>query len=362
AQEIEQYTFQISENDEAITELAKLVDRHANELGRLEIAQRNLLADLAAAEAERRHAKQRLTESRATASAIEDELNSTRETCRSAEQATKSLAGQILVTRQELEELESESAEIEETLSETQAALQWAIEAVTTASIDLARTEQKHEALVASTRQLRRDQAGRESAVDDAKAGADAGYSRLADLTKRIGETIAELATVQQEADAQEKRLLELASQADTVRQSNREINRASEAAIKAAAEASEALHSITSRRDSSLHRRTTLAERIQEDYQIDLENDQPPEELSEIENRVAMDEEINRLRDQLQRTSSVNMEALAELEGLQERYDHLNGQYEDLSAAKDSLQRIIGRINADSRRLFLDTLEAIRQ
>ena len=54
-------------------------------------------------------------------------------------------------------------------------------------------------------------------------------------------------------------------------------------------------------------------------------------------------------------------MEALEELEGLQQRYDQLHGQYQDLTAAKDSLQRIIGRINADSRRLFLDTLEAIR-
>ena len=68
------------------------------------------------------------------------------------------------------------------------------------------------------------------------------------------------------------------------------------------------------------------------------------------------------RLRVSLQRTSNVNMEALEELEGLQARYDELHSQYQDLTAAKDSLQRIIGRINADSRRLFLDTLEAIRQ
>ncbi|MFG0253672.1 MAG: chromosome segregation protein SMC, partial [Rhodopirellula sp. JB053] len=43
-------------------------------------------------------------------------------------------------------------------------------------------------------------------------------------------------------------------------------------------------------------------------------------------------------------------------------RYDELHGQYQDLTAAKDSLQRVIARINSDSRRLFLDTLEAIRQ
>ncbi|MEZ6089889.1 MAG: hypothetical protein R3C05_18040 [Pirellulaceae bacterium] len=38
-----------------------------------------------------------------------------------------------------------------------------------------------------------------------------------------------------------------------------------------------------------------------------------------------------------------------------------LHGQYQDLTAAKASLERIVNKINADSRRLFMDTLEAIR-
>ena len=55
-------------------------------------------------------------------------------------------------------------------------------------------------------------------------------------------------------------------------------------------------------------------------------------------------------------------MAALQELDELQQRYDYLNGQYEDLVAAKESLQRIIQKINQDSRRLFSETLEVIRQ
>jgi chromosome segregation protein len=362
AEEIEHYTFQISENDEAITELAKLVDTHARELGRLEIAHRNWVTELAAAEAERRHAGERLAGCQATHDAIAAELNETQKEQSQAEMQSRQLAVQIVTGRKEIEVLESDAAEIEETLSETQQALQTAIGAVMTISVEVARAEQKHEALAATIDQQRHDQIEREAAVADAKAGADSGYARLADLRKRIEETVSELQSLQETSDRQEKELHTLAESAEVVRQSSREIAKASEIAIKNAAKASEAVHSITGRRDSAKLRLVTLAERIKEDYQIDLEHDQPPEELAEIENRVAMDEEINRLREQLQRTSHVNMEALAELEGLQERYDHLSGQYEDLSAAKDSLQRIIGRINADSRRLFLDTLEAIRQ
>ena len=121
-------------------------------------------------------------------------------------------------------------------------------------------------------------------------------------------------------------------------------------------------MHLITASRDNIKLRRETLVDRLIEDYEIDLRGTDPPEDLQEVDDREAAEAEITQLRSQLQRTSSVNMEALEELDGLQTRYDELHAQYQDLTAAKDSLQRIIGRINADSRRLFLDTLEAIRQ
>jgi chromosome segregation protein len=56
-----------------------------------------------------------------------------------------------------------------------------------------------------------------------------------------------------------------------------------------------------------------------------------------------------------------VNLEALEELEQLEARYATLSGQHKDLSDAKNSLVRIIEKINADSRRLFADTLQTVR-
>ncbi len=54
-------------------------------------------------------------------------------------------------------------------------------------------------------------------------------------------------------------------------------------------------------------------------------------------------------------------MEALNELDDLETRYESLSGQYQDLVQAKEALERIIQRINVDSRRLFSETLENIR-
>ena len=56
-----------------------------------------------------------------------------------------------------------------------------------------------------------------------------------------------------------------------------------------------------------------------------------------------------------------MNLDALEELESLESRFKTLSDQYHDLTAAKASLEKIIDRINTDSRRLFAETLETVR-
>ncbi len=54
-------------------------------------------------------------------------------------------------------------------------------------------------------------------------------------------------------------------------------------------------------------------------------------------------------------------MDALEELNELESRHTTLGDQYRDLVEAKENLEKIIHKINADSRRLFTETLDAIR-
>jgi chromosome segregation protein len=73
------------------------------------------------------------------------------------------------------------------------------------------------------------------------------------------------------------------------------------------------------------------------------------------------VEREIAQLRDQINGIGAVNLEALDELEQLETRFGALSGQYRDLVDAKASLERIVQRINVDSRQLFLATLEMVR-
>ncbi len=126
-------------------------------------------------------------------------------------------------------------------------------------------------------------------------------------------------------------------------------------------------------------HERQTLAERMHDDYGINLEQAESREQAAESQqsnsedllpapcsplpalDREAVEQEIGQLREQINNIGAINLEALDELEQIETRFEKLSGQYRDLVEAKASLERIVQRINVDSRQLFLTTLETIR-
>jgi chromosome segregation protein len=109
------------------------------------------------------------------------------------------------------------------------------------------------------------------------------------------------------------------------------------------------------------VHQRTTLADRLREDYAVELsELEQTPTD-EELHQREAVEHEIADLRRKINLMGGVNLDALAELDELETRHAHLSAQHQDLSEAKTALENIIERINADSRRLFAETLETVR-
>jgi chromosome segregation protein len=110
-------------------------------------------------------------------------------------------------------------------------------------------------------------------------------------------------------------------------------------------------------------HERQTLAERMQDDYGIEIGNFEgsTDQTTGSAPDREATEQEITKLRDQINNIGAINLEALDELEQIETRFEKLSGQYRDLVEAKASLERIVQRINIESRQLFLTTLETIR-
>ena len=128
------------------------------------------------------------------------------------------------------------------------------------------------------------------------------------------------------------------------------------------------AVHDLQSRRDG-------IAARISEDYGIDLGTLSQDSDESIRANRRAdspalespvldpaeAQKDIEELKRKLARLGSVNMEALEELARVEAEFDVLRDQHEDLNSARKSLEDVIDAINADSRKLFTETLSTVR-
>ena len=77
---------------------------------------------------------------------------------------------------------------------------------------------------------------------------------------------------------------------------------------------------------------------------------------------RPELEGRVNRLRKQLKLMGAVNTDSLRDLEMQETRYTQLAAQLQDLIEAKQTLEDIIRKINAESRRLFQETFETIRK
>jgi chromosome segregation protein len=124
--------------------------------------------------------------------------------------------------------------------------------------------------------------------------------------------------------------------------------------------------HKLEASVERASFERITLCERLKEDYGIELSQTAitaDPEATSGKPPlaRDAVEREIAELRQQIGQLGAVNVDALDELDEIEGRFAHLSGQYQDLVEAKASLERIVQRINVDSKQLFVATLETVR-
>lgn len=197
--------------------------------------------------------------------------------------------------------------------------------------------------------QLESDAATRKTATENIES-AQQTLSELKVQQESLVDELARLTKQRTEADTERRSvMMELTGQRDSLRL------------------AEEKAHQAKLQIDQMSMQRQQLAERLQEDYGIEIASadlDATLTSLTEedLEQRDQIDSEISDLRKKLGQIGSVNLDALAELEDLESRYLKMDGQYQDLVQAKETLEKIIVRINADSRKLFVETLEAIRQ
>lgn len=227
--------------------------------------------------------------------------------------------------------------------------------------VELAKSEERLRNLEARLQQYEQAQQERNRELREVEQALAEATAKLQQCQQAIlaGESeVAELYLVKERLNARSRDILQ---HRQTLGEKRREIADKLQSLRRRLQRMDETIHAEELRANGIRHQQTGLAERVREDYGIELTQLQQPGE-HEARPRDEVREEIEELRRKINHLGNVNLEALSELEDLEGRYETLKGQYDDLSTAKSSLEKIIERIDADSRKLFAATFESIRE
>jgi chromosome segregation protein len=125
-------------------------------------------------------------------------------------------------------------------------------------------------------------------------------------------------------------------------------------------AQAEEQIHEVKLQLGQLSVKDEDLTQRVAEELQIDLPQAYNDFEQSDIDwNQVR--EEIALLRGKIERLGNVNVDAIDEQEELEQRFEFLSEQAEDLNKSKTQLEQLIAKINRESVDKFRITFEEVR-
>ena len=359
-----------------LAELEAQIATRENECRRLDALVTEGESEVQAGAAELRQLNEQLARERSAAGAAEErhaqlerQITSVRAELSAAADEHERATHQLAEARAQLHQVEATVVELESSVQESaqqasqleQVRQRFSREAGAT-KIEVVKSEQRLSHLRAQKNQLERDQQERGRALADGRSHLEICLERLRDAERNIlrAESVVAELFLRKEAFAAEA--VRHSQQRDHWREQKGQLGAEAQRVRSSIRKLETKLHETELAAGEVRHERTTLADRLREDYNIELgelEHEPTPEELHQ---REEVDREIADLRNKLNSIGGVNLDALAELEELEQRFASLSAQHKDLSDAKGSLESIISRINADSRRLFSDTLEVVRE
>jgi chromosome segregation protein len=315
--------------------------------------------------------RSRITQHRERREGLHEEVTSNRDQISGVEQEIAELDVAWHRARDQAEEaerqvhaLQARVAEADREIHARDAQRQQRQVEFTAAKVALAKVEERLTALRARNAQARADLEQRRQEQRQAEEHLGAVRARLRESQRTRLAASAALAQHYLDKEAAEQRLAGQAAERDRRRQERLSLAEQAQAARTAWQAQQEQAHARELEVSDLRHRRDGLVGRLREDYQLDLAElyqARAQEIASASLDVAAANQEIEELRRKLSRLGSVNLDSLKELAELEARAASLQTQFDDLTAAKRSLEEIIGKINQDSRRLFGETLAAIR-
>lgn len=261
----------------------------------------------------------------------------------------------------DLAETETQLAQLDEQLNRLEGQRQVHGRETTQTKVELAKSEERLRNLHARMRQFEEGRQERHRAISDTREQLAQSIQRADQSRRSILHCESEVAQLYLHKERYAGKTVELINRRELLYSQRADLSTGVQKIQSKIHKIEEKIHAGELAASEVRHDRNGLADRLREDYRIELaELEQKPTD-EEQHQREEVQQEIDELRQKISNIGHVNLDALEELDELEGRHGNLSSQYSDLTEAKTSLEKIIDRINIDSRRLFSETLETVR-
>ncbi|HUQ68818.1 MAG TPA: chromosome segregation protein SMC, partial [Planctomycetaceae bacterium] len=265
--------------------------------------------------------------------------------------------------------------------------------------MDLVRQAQQLETLRSSITRLEHEVDQRQLQRDEGQRRVTAAETKTRQVSLQLLNARAAMADGYQELDSLLREVNAIAAEKDDLRRQRAEFVEHELRLRRERRELQELRHAAELRLRDVEQTLATLAERIQDEYQLTLADAAaagqsaaalylaerrggsdaegaekaittesvvspsvlPEADIDYAELRPELDARVVRLCKRLKLLGHVNTDSLKDLEQIEQRYLQLSTQLQDLVEAKAALEDIIRRINLESRRMFAETFLTIR-
>ncbi len=234
-------------------------------------------------------------------------------------------------------------------------------EQATQAKVEAGQLTEKRAAAAETITALRRTIHELESSVVAAKHDLEQCEARIADAESAIALARQESLTLTAETLELEATTIELRKQRDDLRLELEALNHAVKSARNELATEEGRLHEQEMSLTQTTVRRDELVTRIVDEMGVNLSERYTQYEHQE-QDWERVETEIVELRGKMERLGNVNLDAITELEELEQRHSFLAGQRDDLNESLRQLSQLIVKLNEESQERFKTAFEQIRE
>ncbi len=207
---------------------------------------------------------------------------------------------------------------------------------------------------------LRRSIRELEGMVDAAKHDLEQGDARIADAETAAASGMEQLSRLTTEIASQEDVCARVRAQRDELRMNLDALSQAAKSARSELGEVEDARHKLEMNLAEVKVRREELSARILQELSIRLD-EKYAEYKPDEQDWTQVETEIAELRQKMERLGNVNLDAINELEEIEERHRFMAAQRDDLTESGRQLAQLIEKLNEESKARFNSTFEAVR-